>query len=244
MRILAVHAHPDDVEILAGGTMALLAGRGREIAIATMTPGDCGSRELPAEDIADVRRREAADAAAKIGASYACLEFRDLAIFNDDRSRRRVVELLRSSRPDVVVTASPVDYLCDHEVTSALVRDACFCAPMPNYETGGSASPTERIPYLYWMDPLTGRDREGRVVAPDFVVDVGATFARKVEMLSAHASQRAWLTQHHGTDDYLLEMERWTRERGTLGGVTYGEGFRQYRGHAYPQSPVLQDLLG
>jgi LmbE family N-acetylglucosaminyl deacetylase len=241
MRILAIHAHPDDVEILAGGTMALLAARGHQIAIATMTPGDCGSRELPPDEIAAVRRREAAEAAAKIGASYTCLEFRDLAIFHDDAARRRVVELLRTSRPDAILTASPVDYLCDHETTSALVRDACFCAPMPNYRTCGAAAPLERIPHLYWMDPLTGRDREGRVVTPDFVVDVGATFAKKVEMLSAHASQRDWLTRHHGTDDYLLEMERWTRERGELAGVTYGEGFRQYRGHAYPQSPLLQD---
>src|SRR5262245_364107 len=141
MRFLAIHAHPDDIEILAGGTLALLAGRGHQIAIATMTPGDCGSRELPPDEIASVRRREAADAAAKIGASYTCLEFRDLAIFNDDPSRRRVVETLRAHRPDVVLTASPVDYLCDHEITSALVRDACFCAPMPNYRTGGGAAP-------------------------------------------------------------------------------------------------------
>jgi LmbE family N-acetylglucosaminyl deacetylase len=244
MRILAIHAHPDDVEILAGGTLALLAQRGHEIAIATMTPGDCGSRELPPDEIAAVRRCEAANAAAQIGASYTCLEFRDLAIFNDDASRRRVVEALRTSRPDVVLTASPVDYLCDHEITSALVRDACFCAPMPNYRTGGSAAVLERIPHLYWMDPLTGRDREDRVVAPEFVVNVEAAFARKVAMLSAHASQREWLRRHHGTDDYLIEMERWTRERGALAGVAYGEGFRQYRGHAYPAGPLLQEAVG
>jgi LmbE family N-acetylglucosaminyl deacetylase len=243
MRILAVHAHPDDVEILAGGTMALLAERGHEIQIATMTPGDCGSRDLPPDEIAAVRRREAADAAAQIGAAYTCLEFRDLAIFNDDSSRRRVVELLRAVRPDVVLTASPEDYLCDHEITSALVRDACFGAPMPNYRTGGAAPVLDRIPHLYWMDPLMSRDRSSSVVAPEFVVNVGSTFTRKVAMLSAHRSQRDWLKSHHGTDDYLLEMERWTRERGQMAGVTYGEGFRQYRGHAYPVSPLLQEAV-
>jgi hypothetical protein len=93
------------------------------------------------------------------------------------------------------------------------------------------------------MDPLTGRDRENCVVAPEFVVDVSAVFARKVGMLSAHASQREWLRRHHGTDDYLLEMEKWARERGALAGVTYGEGFRQYRGHAYPESPLLQEAV-
>ena len=68
--ILAIHAHPDDVEILAGGTMALLADLGHQITIATFTPGDCGSKELGAVEIAAVRRKEAASAAALIGARY------------------------------------------------------------------------------------------------------------------------------------------------------------------------------
>src|SRR5437762_11982761 len=121
-RVLAIHAHPDDIEILAGGTLALLAQAGHEIAIATFTPGDCGSQELGAEEIAAVRRREAANSAARIGAQYFCLEFRDLCIFSDGPSRRRVVEALRETRPQVILTAAPVDYLFDHEAGSALVR--------------------------------------------------------------------------------------------------------------------------
>ena len=245
-RILAIHAHPDDVEILAGGTVALLAGLGHSVTIATFTAGDCGSRELGPEAIAGVRRKEAAGSAARIGAAYLCLGMGDMAIFNDDPSRRRVVEVLRQTRPHLVLTASPVDYLCDHEAASALVRDACFAAPAPNYYTAAAdpAPAMEAIPHLYWMDPVGGEDREGHAVAPDFVVNVSETFARKREMLSEHASQRSWLRQHHGTDDYLETMERWTRERGRQAGFPYGEGFRQYRGHPYPQSPLLQELLG
>jgi hypothetical protein len=93
------------------------------------------------------------------------------------------------------------------------------------------------------MDPLAGRDREDGLVIPDFVVDVGAAFARKCEMLAEHASQREWLRAHHGIDEYILQMERWTRERGALANVEFGEGFRQYRGHAYPPTPALQELL-
>ena len=240
-RILAIHAHPDDVEILAGGTLALLADRGNEITIATFTPGDCGSRDLGPEEIAAVRRREAAAAAATIGAAYECLEFRDLAIFNDDASRRRVVDALRRARPDLVLTASPIDYMCDHEAVSALVRDSCFVVSMPNYRT--ETAPTGAIPHLYFMDPLAGRDREGVIVRPDFMVDVTATFERKRAMLAEHASQREWLRAHHGVDEYLIAMERWTAERGGLVWLKYGEGFRQYRGHAYPQTPLLQELL-
>jgi len=242
-RILAIHAHPDDCEILAGGTLALLARLGHHITIATMTPGDCGSSTLGPDEIAAVRRSEAADSAALIGARYLCVEMRDLAIFNNDSSRRRIVQVLRFVQPQIVLTAAPSDYLCDHEITSTLVRDACFPAPAPNYRTGSDDPPLAAIPHLYFMDPLEGRDREGNVVIPDFIVDVAETFPTKREMLACHASQRAWLRDHHGTGDYLDEMEAWTRQRGRLAGVRYGEGFRQYLGHAYPQSPLLQELI-
>jgi len=244
--ILAIHAHPDDVEILAGGTLALLAARGHQIIIATMTAGDCGSHELGPEEISAVRRREAATAAALIGARYGCLGMRDLAVFNDDPSRRRVTETLRATRAQLVLAAAPSDYLCDHEAASALVRDACFAAPAPNYRTGAQdpAPILDRIPHLYFMDPVGFRDREGKFVEPGFVVNVAETFARKREMLTAHRSQRDWLRQHHGTDDYLDTMERWTRERGELAGLSHGEGFRAYHGHPYPQTPLLQELLG
>jgi LmbE family N-acetylglucosaminyl deacetylase len=246
MRILAIHAHPDDVEILAGGTVALLAARGHEITIATMTPGDCGSAEHTAEHIAEIRRAEAANSAALIGARYVCAELRDLAVFNDDRSRRRVAEILRDARPELVLAASPVDYMCDHEAASALVRDACFGAPAPNYATGSEhpAAPLPAIPHLYFMDPLGAVDRDGKPVAADFIVNVTSTIELKKRMLAEHRSQRQWLLKHHGTDNYLEQMVRWTRERGSGAGFAYGEGFRKYKGHAYPQTPLLEELLG
>ncbi len=243
--VLSIHAHPDDAEILAGGTLAHLAAAGHPVVIVTMTPGDCGTREYPADEIAAIRRGEAAAAARMIGAEYRCAEFRDLAIFSDDASRRRVVELLREIRPDIVLTAAPVDYMCDHETTSALVRDACFAAPAPNYATRAErpAPALDAIPHLYFMDSVGGVDRENRPVAPDFAVDVSETFETKKRMLAAHKSQREWLLKHHGVDDYLLQMERWTRENGRRAGVAFAEGFRQYKGHPYPESPLLQELL-
>ena len=240
-RVLSIHAHPDDAEILAGGTLALLAGRGHHITIATMTPGDCGSADLGPDEIAAVRRAEASSAAALIGADYVCVELRDLAIFNDDASRRRVVEILRRTRPDLILTSSPSDYLCDHEATSLLVRDACFAAPAPNYQAAGES--LTGIPHLYFMDPIEGKDREGDPVSPEFLIDVTPVFDRKRQMLACHSSQREWLRHHHGTDDYLIQMERWTHERGKLAGLQYAEGFRQYRGHPYPTTPLLQELL-
>ncbi len=245
-RVLAIHAHPDDVEILAGGTLALLASRGHSIVIATMTAGDCGSAEFNAERLSEIRRAEAAQAAGLIGAAYICAEFRDLAIFSNDGSRRKVCELIRRVRPDLVLTASPADYHCDHEATSALVRDACFGASTPNYVTGasGAVSALEAIPHLYFMDSIEGVDRDGRPVGADLWVDVGETFARKREMLACHESQRNWLRTQHHIEDYLETMEKWTRTRGRAAGFEFGEGFRRYPGHPYPQTPLLENLLG
>jgi len=242
-RILAIHAHPDDIEVLGAGTLALLAANGHHITIATMTAGDCGSVEMSADETGRVRRKEAAAAAAIIGANYVCAGFGDLCVFNDDPSRRRTTELVRASRPDIVITAAPADYHPDHEVTSVLVRDALFASPVPNYKTGLSRA-LDSIPHLYFMDPIEGRDRAGNQVAPEFAVDVTNYFDKKRDMLAAHASQRNWVLKQHGIDDYMGSMEAWTAKRGLMFGVAHAEGFRQYTGTPYPRTKLLQELVG
>jgi len=245
IRILALHAHPDDVEFQCAGTLVLLGEAGCHVTIATMTPGDCGSAEHDAEAIAAIRREEARASASLIGADYRCLEFRDLAIFNDDESRRRVTELLRRTRPDVILTAPPIDYIADHEMTSLLVRDACFAASCPNYATRQwePAPPLQKIPHLYFVDPLEGRDRDGRPLSVDLIIDVSRVFARKRAMLACHASQRNWLLRQHGIDEYLEMQARWGASRGAEINVAQAEAFRQYRGHPYPHDNILPSLI-
>jgi len=243
MRFVCIHAHPDDAEILAAGTLALLANAGHQVTMVTMTAGDCGSGEYDPDELSDLRRAEAAAAASLIGADYVCAGFKDLAFFSDDSSRRQVTQLLREIQPDVVLTASPDDYLCDHETTSQLVRDACFAAPIPNYSTSGGAGPLPAIPHLYYLDPIELIGRSGKPVLPDFTIDVSTTFETKKLMLAKHETQRDWLRQQHKIDDYLVRMEQWTRACGARAGIALGEGFRQYRVHPYPQSPMLQECL-
>ena len=122
--------------------------------------------------------RKRGPSAGLIGARYLCLEFRDLAIFNDDESRRRVTEALRRVAPAIILTAPPSDYIADHEMTSLLVRDACFAASCPNYTTRqwDPAPPLAKIPHLYFVHPVEGRDRDGRPVPVDFRVDVSRVF--------------------------------------------------------------------
>lgn len=243
VRILAVHAHPDDIETLAAGTLALLARAGCEILIATLTAGECGSRELTPEETELVRRGEAARAAAMIGADYVCVGRPDLGVFNDDPSRREVTELVRASAPTIVIAAAPADYHPDHEAASALTRDACFAASVPNYRTG-AAAPLPAIPHLYFTDPIDLRDREGRPAAPDFAVNIAQTFDVKRRMLRAHESQVAWLEEQHGLADATAAMEAQARRRGREFGVELAEGFRHYRGEPFPRTPKLQELLG
>ncbi len=241
--ILSFHAHPDDTETLAAGTLALLAANGHRITIATMTAGDCGSIDTDAVETARIRRAEAAAAAAMIGADYLCAGVGDLSVFNDDATRRRTVELIRAVQPDIVITGSPADYHPDHEATSILVRDACFAAPIVNYTTG--SSPVLRhIPHLYFMDPIEGRDRDGNKVAPHFAVDITAQFAVKRAMLESHASQHRWVDKQHGISDFTQAMERVAAKRGKPFGVAYAEGFRQYTGTPYPRSARMQELVG
>ncbi len=241
--ILAIHAHPDDIEVLGAGTLAVLAGLGHGVKIATVTAGDLGSGQMGREETARVRRAEAAAAAALIGAEYRCGEVGDLCVFNDDPTRRRVTELVRWSRADIVLTASPADYHPDHEAVSQLARDACFAASVPHYATG-EAEPLAGIPHLYFMDPIGGRDRQGVRVVPDFGADIAGVFSTKQAMLAAHASQDSWVARQHGVSDHLASMEAWSRRRGKDFGVALAEGFRQYRHHPYPATPLLQELLG
>ncbi len=245
-RILAIHAHPDDIEFQCAGTLALLAGAGHSIALVTMTPGDCGSRDLGPEEIAAVRRQEGRQAAAVLSAPYECLEFRDLSIVVDNDAKRRVTECIRRHRPDVVITAPPVDYMDDHEATSRLVRDGCFNASCPNYSTRQwePSPPTDHLPHLYYVDPIEGVDHFGRPVEPHCYVDISDTFETKRQMLACHDSQRAWLRAQHGVDEYLESQRRWSAARGSEMGVAYAEAFRQHRGHPYPGDNLLVELIG
>lgn len=243
---LSVLAHPDDAEFLCAGVLIRLAReQGWRIHIASMTPGDCGSMELGPDQIAAVRRKEGAAAAELIGATYHCLEERDLRVFYEERSLEKVTRLLRQVRPALVFTHSPADYMLDHEMTSAVTRAAVFAAPIPNFlHDRALGPPLERIPHLYYCDPIEGKDALGREVEASTRIDISGVIDRKANMLARHASQRDWLLKHHGMDQYVQAMRDWGSTRGRQLGVAFAEGFRQHRGHGYPQDDLLTALLG
>lgn len=244
--ILSLLAHPDDAEFLCAGTLLRLRReKGWEIHVATMTPGDCGSTELGAEEIARIRRAEGERAAQLLGGRYHCVESRDLRVFYDEPTLERVVRLFRAVRPEVVLTHSPADYMLDHEMTSVLGRAAAFAAPIPNFLPDRSlGKPIGRIPHLYYCDPIEGKDLLGRTVEASLRIDISGVIEDKAASLAAHASQRDWLLKHHGVDHYVIAMREWSARRGAELGVAFAEGFRQHLGHSYPQDDMLGAALG
>ena len=241
---LSFLAHPDDAEILCAGTLIRLADLGWDVHIATATAGDCGSAALSNAEIAQIRRSEAEASARLIGASYHCLGLQDVQVIFDRSSNRLAIDLFRRIAPTLVITHPRCDYMLDHEQVHLLARSAAFSYPIPN----ASELPVPEnatIPWLYYCDPVEGNDPySGSPVRPTVYVDITEAMERKTAMLACHASQREWLRSHHGMDEYIEAMKRACATRGKQLGSSYAEAFVQHRGHAFPQSHILQEILG
>ena len=240
--VLGIFAHPDDAELMCVGTLSLLKKAGWEIHIATMTPGDKGSAELTREEISVIRRAEGAKAAELLGGTYHCLECDDVYIMYDRETINKATTLIRKVQPTIVITASPNCYMIDHETTSLVAQTACFGAGIKNMEAAGE--PYGMVPYLYYVDPMEGKDKFGVPVIPGFYVDITGEIGIKEETLACHASQRDWLRKHHKMDQYLIAMKQFAAHRGAEISVKYAEGFRQHLGHGYPQDNILKAVIG
>jgi LmbE family N-acetylglucosaminyl deacetylase len=239
-RVLAFGCHPDDVEFMAGGTLALLAEHGWEIHVATMTGGEVGSPTLSSEAIRERRLEEAAQAAAVIGGPYHCAGGRDLEVEYNAFYRKAATRVVREVDPSIVLAPPPMDYLADHEQTSLLVRNAAYIAPVRLYDCGAPA--TARCPHLYYWNAVGLKDIFGRPLPVHFGVDTGSVFAVKERMLACHASQREWLASL-GWDSYLEVMREWSLAQGRMIGREHGECFIQHLGSGYPEDDLLGQVL-
>jgi LmbE family N-acetylglucosaminyl deacetylase len=218
-RVLAFGAHPDDLEFQIGGTLAKYAERGHHVTMAVVTNGEVGSSTLAPEEIAAIRHREARAASATIGADLIWIGYPDEFFFHDDGSRRRLIDVMRQARPDVVFAHWPDDYHPDHSLSGQAIRDARIMTAVPNIAT--PHTPLARIPKLFFYDTLAGIN-----FVPEVYVDVTATFETKRKMLSCHASQDAWIRDIYEGTDLAAFMEVQTRFRGMQAGTRYAEGFR------------------
>ena len=218
MRVLAVGAHPDDLEILCGGTLARFVAEGHDVVMCNVTKGDRGSFVHTSEEIARIRGDEARRAAEACGAEHVTLGLRDCEInAADPEQQRAFVDLVRDARPDLIITHFPHDYMGDHNETSKLVFECSFYATLPLFETGRPHH--SAVTPIYYMDTIMGVGFQ-----PLEYVDVTGTIETKAAMLEAHASQLTWLRDHDGVD-IVEQMRTMTRFRGQQCGVGYAEGF-------------------
>src|SRR5512134_1412439 len=177
--IAAVCAHPDDAELVMGGTIAREAARGRRVALVDLTRGESGSRGTP-----ETRAAEAAEAARILGAAHReSLGLPDAQLSAVPEHKDPLVEAIRRLRPRVVLLQHWDQRHPDHAAASRIVYDACFLAGLRNYrdDLGPAFRPTK----LAYAATMT----EANDVRPTFVVDVTATWDTKLRAIAAFASQ-------------------------------------------------------
>ncbi|MBQ7248184.1 MAG: PIG-L family deacetylase [Lachnospiraceae bacterium] len=224
MNILAVGAHPDDIECQCGGTLAKYAVQGHKVFLATATNGNVGSAVYSMEEIARIRKAEAAKSAAIIGAEYICLDYDDEMFFEVGRETRlKFINLVRYCKADVVLTHSPHDYNPDHMLTSKVVNDIAVMIPVAHIKT--ECPPNDVIPSIWYFEPACSMG-----FVPTDYVDISDTFETKMKMLECMESQRAWMAANYrqleGDEDRFFRGVRITAEfRGMQAGCRYAEGF-------------------
>ena len=222
MRVLAIGAHPDDVEIACSGTLAKCVKRGDKVIVCHVSTGNLGHVVIPPDELKVMRAAEAKRAGQLAGIEVISAGFDDLDIFDGNRSSRdRIVEVIQYAQPDFIITHNPDDYMPDHTAVSRLVFDASFAATLPNYPT--EAKRAAQLVPIYHMDTLAGVGFE-----PTEYVDISEEIDLKIRMLCCHESQIVWMRDHDGID--FADMVRTcSRYRGYQCGADYAEGFRQCR---------------
>jgi len=200
--------------------------------MASVSCGDKGSRVLSREETIQVRRAEAERAADVIEAMYVSLGALDSEIFEDLETRARVIELLRKTRPDVILTHSPADYHADHRTTSLLVSHAAYSSTSFKFRT--ESPPLGEVPPVYYMDNYLGVS-----FTPEVFVDITGVIEVKKEMVLQHASQFAHLKERTG-DSILEDMLLLARLRGRQSRVELAEAFCLFR--AWPHQKTYRIL--
>jgi len=175
--VLAIFAHPDDGELLCGGTLARSVALGHSAGIIALTGGELGTRGT-----ASLRAEESAAAAKVLGLSFReTLGLADGAVANTPENRAKLAALIRRAKPAVVITHSLKGRHPDHAVSAQLARDACFVAGLKNIEPAIEPHRPRKI-----LHAISFREDHEK---PTFVVDVSESFEKKLEAIQCYRSQ-------------------------------------------------------
>ena len=234
--ILAIGAHPDDVELSCSGTLAKEVDKGKKVGILDLTRGELGTRGT-----AETRDQEAKNAAEILGVRVRKnLEFSDGFFSNNTAHQLEIIKILRKYRPDVVLCNAIHDRHIDHGKGSRLVSDACFLSGLKKIETiyeGNSQKewrPKHIYHYIQWYD-----------IEPDFVVDISGFMEKKLESVKAYKTQ--FFDQDNNepntpisSSNFIDSVTYRARNLGRIIGTEYGEGFTVER---YPAVDSILDLI-
>jgi bacillithiol biosynthesis deacetylase BshB1 len=212
---MAFGAHPDDIELGCGGTLIKLVDAGHSVVMVDMVRGELGTRGTEA-----TRKAEAARAAAIVGAvARENLELEDGNIHTNAESKRRVAEVVRRYRPQLVLIPHSQDRHPDHYHASEVAYEGTFLAGLARYETGQpSYRPSKVAYYMGWYE-----------FRPTFIVDISAQFERKMEAIHAYSTQfrsddAAYEQTVLTSPEYHWMLRHRMAYYGSLIGVQYGEG--------------------
>ena len=234
--ILAIGAHPDDVELSCGGTIAKEIANGKKVGILDLTRGELGTRGS-----AEIRDKEASHAAIILGVSVReNLGFADGFFLNDKEHQLEIIKIIRKYQPEVVLCNATEDRHIDHPKGSKLTSDACFLSGLRKIETEMKSEvqaawrPKKVYHYIQWQP-----------IEPDFVVDVSGYMDIKTKAVKAYASQffdpnsnepESPITSKNFIDSVLYRAN----DLGRLVGVESAEGFISER---YVAVDKLDDLI-
>ena len=219
--VLAIGAHPDDVELGCGGTLAKLISEGKKVAIVDLTQGELGTRGTNF-----TRAEEAAVASKILGISFReNLKMKDGFLQNSEEYQMQIVKMIRKYQPEIVLSNAIDDRHPDHAKASKLVSDACFLSGLVKIETVSEGEnqqtwrPKHIFNYIQWKN-----------ITPDFVVDVTDFMQKKIDACLAYKTQfydpkSTEPMTPIATKDFLESLTYRAQDLGRLSGVDFAEGF-------------------
>lgn len=220
MHVLAVGCHPDDLEIACTGTLAKYIKRGDEVYMCHVANGNRGHKIIMPDELRIMRHNEAEKAAALIGAKKIYdLDIPDLEVNSHDMElKKAMTRIIKETRPDIIITHDPNDYMADHREVSNLVFDCSFGASVDHFVADVPSCP---VAPLFYMDTLAGVG-----FMPEDYVDVTDEIELKIEALDCHQSQIKWMKEHDKID-FLDFVRTCSKYRGLQCDVGYAEAFRK-----------------
>lgn len=234
--ILAIGAHPDDIELSCSGTIAKEVARGRKVGVLDLTRGELGTRGS-----AEIRDEEAAEASKILGlAVRENLKFKDGFFVNDEAHQMEIIKILRKYKPEIVFCNAIDDRHIDHGKGSKLVSDACFLSGLRKIETNIDGEdqdpwrPKHVYHYIQWKN-----------LTPDIAVDITGYMDVKMKSVLAYKTQFFNKKSEEpstpiSSDNFLDSITYRARDLGRLIGTEYAEGFNVER---YPAVDSIFDLI-